>query len=140
MEGKTFKWDVWLRCVNPNQFQVILPHDFNAQVFTACFNGEWFYGYYCEVYFEAGIPVRAANATAYQSEREARRAALEDLLNTAVRTRDKIEDECLTVYDEWSERVEVYCSELLEWMDDAIERIEEYVEHHDKDVLFDMEA
>ena len=129
-------WDPWKRCPSPSVLTLNLPHEYKGHIYTAMRGRKWYYGYHFEVHNEAWIPVRAVGP-GYETEREAKMAALTDFLQAVYAIRQHIYDEDVCIMDAWDE-IDVTTEELLEWMDDVVARIEEYRGLHDEDVIFEF--
>lgn len=131
-----YRWDAWKRCPAPDKLTLQLPHDYKGEIYTAERCGRWYYGYHCDVHDEAWIPVRAVGP-GYETEREAKMAALTDFLEAVLHIRQDVDDEGVGIWDD--EVCLMPCEELLGQIDDVCARLEEYREHYDEDVIFDFD-
>lgn len=131
-----YRWDAWKRCPAPDKLTLQLPHDYKGEIYTAERGGRWYYGYHCDVHDEAWIPVRAVGP-GYETEREAKMAALTDFLEAVLHIRQDVDDEGVGIWDD--EVCLMPCEELLGQIDDVCARLEEYREHYDEDVIFDFD-
>ena len=131
-------WDPWKRCPSPSVLTLNLPHEYKGHIYTAMRGGKWYYGYHCEVHNEAWIPVRAVGP-GYETEREAKMAALTDFLEAVLHIRKDVDDEGVGIWDDWEEVCLMPCEELLGQIDDVCARLEEYREHYDEDAIFEFE-
>lgn len=135
--GNTYRWDVYFRCPNPNKMALQLPvKECSIILYTARNFDKWYWGYHSSIFFEDNYPVRLTN-DAYASEREARYAAIEMLIDCVDMAMWKVNNECWCKTDSCGE-VELGWEEILEMLEKVKARLEEYRLHHDADALFDM--
>lgn len=135
--NKKFRFDTYFRCVNPNRLKLQLPDErCSIEIYTARSFDKWYWGYHSSMIFEDVRPARLTD-DAYASEREARYAALEMLIDCVDVAMWRVYNDCWCKTDSCGE-VELGWEEVLEILEKVKARLEEYRLHHDADVLFEM--
>lgn len=137
---KIFRWDCYFRCLNPDEFKLQLPsEECQMTVYTARSFEKWYWGYRSEL-FDAFCDCRRPRVTntSYGSEREAKYAAIEYLIDCINMAMYKVDNEC------WCKRcigdgeILIGWEDVMEILEKVKDRLKEYKLHHDEDVLFDM--
>lgn len=136
-KDKIFRWDPYFRCINPDEMKLALPtDDCRITIWTARNFGRWYWGYVSDMFFE---DVRRPRITdkGYDSERAAKWAALASLIDCCDMAMYKVDNECWCKTDSCGE-VDLGYEEVLEILEGVRTRLEEYLDCHDEDVIFEL--
>lgn len=138
-EKKIFRWDAYFRCINPNEMRLQLPtDDCTISIWTARNFGKWHWGYTSDMFFQDVRRPRLTDGW-YDTEREAKREALEYLMDCCDMAMYKVDNECWCKTDSCGE-VDLGYEEVLEILEGVKVRLGEYLSCHEEDVIFELEA
>ena len=94
MDKKVFRWDPYFRCINPNELKLQLPTgECRITIWTARNFTKWYWGYSSSLFFDDIRRPRLTD-TDYDSEREAKYAALEMLIDCTDMVMYKVDNDC----------------------------------------------
>lgn len=138
MDKKVFRWDPYFRCINPNELKLQLPTgECRITIWTARNFTKWYWGYSSSLFFDDVRRPRLTD-TDYTSEREAKYAALEMLIDCIDMVMYKVDNDCWCKTDSCGE-VEIGYEEVLDILESVKERLQEYLKCHDNDVIFEID-
>lgn len=138
MDKKVFRWDPYFRCVNPNELRLQLPtEECRITIWTARNFTKWYWGYSSSLFFDDVRSPRLTD-TDYTSEREAKYAALEMLIDCIDMIMYKVDNDCWCKTDSCGD-VEIGYEVVLDILEKVKERLQEYLKCHDNDVIFEMD-
>lgn len=135
--SKEFRYSVAGCCTNPNANHITyMIGDVSASVYTACHKGRWLPGFELKVTSKQLWRPCAIGYPAFDTEREAKYAAFQGLIDALYSYLDLLHDM------EWpfGEYDEDPADVLEEWFVEDIRKLKIEQAYYDEDVIFDLEA